>query len=99
MPKGKTHIKINHLLALPAGTALLYFAVKPKLAIMSVFFLSLLYDTFVFNPDLDLARYVKPFSFKREYFIFHLPPIYDNLLRLELDYGSLPSVAGSFDLK
>ncbi|MBF0313212.1 MAG: DUF2227 family putative metal-binding protein [Oligoflexia bacterium] len=65
MPNRKTHIKINLILALPLGLALFYYAFKPvPLLLLLVFLLSFLYNTFVFNPDLDLARYVRPLSLK-----------------------------------
>ncbi|MBF0206613.1 MAG: DUF2227 family putative metal-binding protein [Oligoflexia bacterium] len=64
MPRGKTHIKINLVLALPMGLIILFFAFKPTLTTIIIFTLSLLYNTVVFNPDLDIARYVKPLSLK-----------------------------------
>ncbi|MBF0297823.1 MAG: DUF2227 family putative metal-binding protein [Oligoflexia bacterium] len=64
MPKTKTHIKINITLAMPLGVAILFFATKSNITIISIFLLSLLYNTFVLNPDLDLARYIKPLSLR-----------------------------------
>lgn len=73
MPQGKVHLRVNLILALPLGTALFYFACHPSKQALTIFTLTLIYNILVFNPDIDMARYVKPLSFKGVFYFPFIP--------------------------
>ncbi|MBF0361775.1 MAG: DUF2227 family putative metal-binding protein [Oligoflexia bacterium] len=70
MPKEKTHIKFNLLIGMPLGILivscvyLLFYKSIPNINIIAIFTLALLFNTFILNPDLDMANYHKLRSLK-----------------------------------
>lgn len=80
VPSRITHQKFNFIIGPPTALLLLsLLAYKLDLNLILlvkfavIFFVAFAYNTIVFNPDMDLARYVRPLSWKGFWYIPFIP--------------------------
>lgn len=83
MPGKVVHQRVNFFIGMPIGALSLcllwyyQYGLELEFALLSrfliIFFIAFSYNTLVFNPDLDLARYIKPLSWRGFLYIPFIP--------------------------